>query len=52
MSRRVDNIDFYVLIKNSGIFGKDGNSAFALDVAGVHNAFPDLLVFAEYAALF
>ena len=51
MAGRVDDVDFDAIIVYGGIFGKNRDSALALQGIGVHDAFAYLLVFAEYAAL-
>ena len=48
----VYNIDFCVFIHDGSIFGQNGNSAFPLNVIGVHNALRHCLTFTEYTALF
>ena len=51
MARRINDIDFDVLIGNCRIFGEDGNAALPFNVAGVHYALGHRLIGAEYAAL-
>ena len=51
MSWGVDDIDLLIFIKNSGILGKDGDSALTLDIIGVHDTLFHFLVRTEYAAL-
>ena len=51
VARGVHDIDFHAVIIGTGVFGKDGDAALALDVAGVHYALGNLLVFAERSAL-
>src|SRR5690606_35333673 len=52
MARRVDYIDAGVLPVDRGRLGEDGDAAFLFDVARVHGAFIDALVFADRAGLF
>ena len=51
MARGVNDVNLYILVHDSGILGKNGNTALTLDIAGVHNALSYLLVGAEYMAL-
>ena len=51
MSGGVDDVDFSIFIKYSRILGQDGDTALALNVIGVHDAFLNLLAHTEYAAL-
>ena len=32
MARRIDNVDFCILIKYSGIFGQDSDTTLTLDI--------------------
>jgi hypothetical protein len=48
---RVDDVDFHAVIVDAGGFGKDGDAALALELARVHDAFGDLLIGPEDAAL-
>ena len=41
MTWGVDDIDFYILIMNCGVFGENRNAALTLNIVGVH----DTLVF-------
>src|SRR5262249_52483974 len=52
VSGRVDDVDFYVVIKDRRVFGEDSNAALALQFVGVHDALDYVLVGAERAALF
>ena len=52
VSGGIDDIDLDSLIVNGSVFGQDGDAALALDIIGVHDTLRDLLVFAEYPALF
>ena len=47
----IDNIDLGILIRNGGILGQDGDAAFPLNIIGIHDPFPNLLIGTEYAAL-
>ena len=51
MARRIDNVDFCILIKYSGIFGQDSDTTLTLDIVGIHDTFLNGLIFTEYAAL-
>ena len=51
MSRGVDNVDFCAVVVYGGVFGKNGNSAFAFDVVAVHHAFGNYFVCTEDAVL-
>ncbi len=48
---RVDDVDLDVVITHAGGFGENGDAALALQVVRVHDAFGDLLVVSENAAL-
>ena len=48
----VYDVDLGAFISDGGIFGKNGNTPFPLNIVGIHNPFCHRLVFAEYAALF
>ena len=52
MSGSINNIDFYIFIKNSCIFGKNGNTTFSFDVIGIHDTFCHFLIGTEHTALF
>jgi hypothetical protein len=52
MAGSIDDIDFHIFIHNGCIFGKNRYAPFPLDIVGIHDAFGDLLIFPEYAALF
>ena len=52
MTWGVDDIDFCILIKNSGIFGENGDSSFSLNVVGVHDSLSYFLIGTEHTALF
>ena len=47
----VDNVDLGVAVLDGGIFGQDGDAPLPLQIAGVHYAVHDLLVFPVDAAL-
>ena len=47
----VNDVDFRVFIVDCGVFCKNGNAAFALQVIGVHDAGRGFLVFTVDAAL-
>ena len=51
MAGSVDDIDLYAVIINSGIFGKNRDSTFPLDIVGVHDTLLNFLVGAEHTAL-
>ena len=51
VARRVDDVDLVVFIMYRRILRKDRNAALALDVAGVHDAVDDGLIFTVDAAL-
>ena len=47
----VDNVDFNILVVNSGILRKDGDTTLTLKVAGVHNSVGCFLIFTVDTAL-
>ena len=47
----VDDVDFLSVVVHSGVFCKDGDSAFAFDVVAVHNAVGNNFVSAENSVL-
>ena len=47
MTRGVDDVDNEILVKNRGVLREDGDSLFALEVTGVHDAVGDRLVSGE-----
>ena len=51
MARRVDDVDLDALVVNRSVFRQDGDATLSLDVARVHDALFDHLVFAECARL-
>ena len=51
MARRIQNIDFRSVMHNRSIFRQNCNTAFPLQVIGVHHAFRNLFVCAENVAL-
>ncbi len=51
MTRRVDNVDFNILIKYSRVFGQNGNAALPLNVIGIHDALLHRLIFPKNAGL-
>ena len=52
MTWSIDDIDFYILIMNCGVFGENRNAALTLNIVGVHDTFLDFLVLTENTALF
>ena len=52
MARRIDNVDFCILIKYSGIFGQDSDTTLTLDIVGIHDTFLYFLIGTENTALF
>jgi hypothetical protein len=48
---RVHDIDFGVVEKERGVFGEDGDAAFALEIVGIHDALDEFLIGAEDAGL-
>jgi hypothetical protein len=51
VSGGVDNIDFDSLIRNSNVFGENGNPAFPFEIVGVEDLLPGKLGIAELPAL-
>ena len=51
MARGIHDIDFYALIMGGGIFCKNRNPAFPLEVVGIHYPILNLFVGAEHSAL-
>ena len=51
MARGIDDVDLDALVMYRSILGQDGDAALALDVARVHDAVLDHLVFTECARL-
>ena len=51
VARGVHNVDLGVPVLNGGILSQDGNTPFPFQVAGVHDPFHNLLIFAVHAAL-
>ena len=51
VSRRVHNVDLHAVIERGGIFCKYGDAALPLQIAGVHHAVHNLLIFPVDAAL-
>ena len=47
----VDDVDFGVVEKKSGILGENRDAALAFEVVGIHYAFDNFLIGAENAAL-
>ena len=47
----VDDVDLHVVIEDGGVFGQDGDAAFALKLVRVHDAIDVMLVGAKRAAL-
>ena len=52
MTWGIDDVDLRIFVKYCRIFGKDGNTSFSFNIIGVHDAFLNFLVGAEYAGLF
>src|SRR5208337_4657173 len=52
VSRRIDDVDAGVLPLDGGNLRKDGNTALAFQIVGIHGAFGYALVLAEGAGLF
>ena len=52
MAWSVDDIDFYTLVMNCGVFGENRNAALTLNIVGVHDTFLDFLILTENTALF
>ena len=51
MSRSINNIDLGAFVMYGCVFGENGDSSFPLDIIGVHDSFPDLLILTEDTAL-
>ncbi len=51
MARSVDNIYFNVVVPDRSVLGQDGDSPLPLQVIGIHDPVPHLLVCTEYTAL-
>ena len=51
VARGIDDVDLDALVVYRSVFRQDGDAALALDVARVHDALLDHLVFAECARL-
>ena len=51
MSRRIHDVDFYIVMHDGAVLGINGDSPFPLDVITVHDAVHDLLVGTEHTAL-
>src|SRR5690606_23278448 len=51
VARRVDNIDARVVPDNGGSLGENGDATLALDIAGIHRALADALMFPDRAGL-
>ena len=51
MAGGVDDVDFYVVIEDGGVFGEDGDAALALQFVRVHDPFDVVFVGAKGAAL-
>ena len=51
MARGIQNVDFYAVVHNSGVFRQNGDTTFTLQSIGVHNTFFNALVSTENAAL-
>jgi hypothetical protein len=51
VARRIDDVDFYVVIKNRRVFGEDGDAALPLQFVRVHDPFDVVFVGAKGAAL-
>ena len=52
MSGRIDDVDLGSFVIDSSIFGENRDSTFSLNIVGVHDTFRNILIFAEYTALF
>ena len=52
MARGINDVNLYIIIMNSCIFGQNRDAPLPLDVIGVHNTLCDFLVFPEHTALF
>ena len=51
MAGCVDNIDFRAVVHDGGIFGQNGDPAFAFKIIRVHNAFGNAFILTENVAL-
>ena len=51
VARRVDDVDLDALVGDGGILCENGDAALAFEIAGVHHALDNLLIFAVYARL-
>ena len=51
VSRRVDNVDAGILPHDRGRLGENGDAALLLQIAGIHGALGDTLVFTHRAGL-
>ena len=51
VARRVDDVDLVILVVNRRILGENGDTALALEIAGVHHALHHSLIFTIHAAL-
>ena len=51
MPGSIYDINLGSLIHNSGIFGKNRDTSFALNIIGIHDPVGHVLIFPEYAAL-
>ena len=52
MSGGVNNINFYTIVSDGGVFREDGDTTLSFDIIGVHNTLLNFLIFTEYTALF
>ena len=52
MTGSIDDVDFYILIKDCRVFGKNGDTSFSFNIIGVHDTFCHFLIGTEHAALF
>ena len=51
VARGVHHVDLHVLVTDGGVLGQDGDAAFPLQIAGVHDPVHHFLVFPVNAAL-
>ena len=51
VARRVDDVDLDALIGDGGVLRENGDAALAFEIAGVHYALDDFLIFAVHARL-
>ena len=51
MARGIDNVDLGIAVTDGGVLGEDRDAALTLQIAGIHHAIDDLLIFAVHAAL-